>query len=131
MLYVYDSSQRAEVSADMALTNGKVRVATCGVSADTIRLCVRAVVNHGLVLMPSDLAHHTPNVERIKAIAHLIGVRVEQISTWHRRTTGPRSGDAVRTTTLKNDLGRPAVGHAASPDWHAPMAGGQTTTNIH
>lgn len=118
MLFVYDSTRFDQMNADLGLTRHRTLVKCCGLTEKRMRVAMRTLANHDLMLVPTDTAHHTEVVERMKRIALNAGIRFESIDTWYRRTQLKEN----------NATGRSAVGHAVPPTWHAPTATANTTS---
>lgn len=93
-------------------------VKTLGVNVQGMRLAVRAMSYHDLLLIPS-LEHTTPEIDRLKMIAHTLGLEVRPLIAHVERTLHPILG---RQRNSKQLMGTTGAG-AASPAQHtAPVA---------
>lgn len=85
-----------------------------GVNSEAMRLAVRALSYHDLLLVPG-LDHCTPEIERLKLIAHNMGIEVRPLIAHVDKVLHPIL-DRARN---KKKLMGTAAASAASPSQHS------------
>lgn len=90
-LYIYDSTQREDLLAELKIVRNKCQdVVPFGVAPNTMRAALRALSHHHVLVVPTQMEHLTPNVERLKQVGHLIGLQVMPLASYlagNRRIT--------------------------------------------
>jgi len=92
-LYIYPSELRTEVEIDRfcARAGGAT---TLGINSSIMRHAVRVLMNHDLLLLPAQVSHHSPNVQRLQQVALLCGITVRPVTNY----TKPAPAPAARQT---------------------------------
>jgi len=103
-LYIYPSDLRTEVELDRfcARAGG---AATLGINSSILRHAVRVLMNHDLLLLPAQVAHHSPHVQRLQQVALLCGINVRPVTTYN--VTKPAPAPAARHTQPSAGAGNP------------------------
>lgn len=87
-IYIYPREQRNEVAADIQRA-GAQSATHMGVGAADFRQCVRSMLHHRVLLLPAQVAQHTPEVERMKQVALICGMDVQPITSYKRNKPAP------------------------------------------
>lgn len=86
MLFAYDTAQFKEIHHEICSALKLQSTRVVGVSAEHFRHAVRVLLNHDRLLVPTSIDHCTPNVERLKAIAHHCGIDVKPLAGYLSET---------------------------------------------
>lgn len=118
-LYIYDTSQYTEIQNDLQLVRKHCRdLVSLGVRADNFRCTVKALMRHGVMVVPTDVQCLTPLVQRLQQIALITGIRVLPLASYvtqHGRGTVRQPLDQASA---------PVAASAVPPTQH-PAAAGQ------
>jgi hypothetical protein len=118
-LFLYASDLRKSMSTELYHVQK-----CCGelvpipVHANDIRHAVRALCNHDVVVVSTDVAMLTPNVQRLQQIAHLMGIRVVPLANYI-------SGNAKARERYARIIENAPVAASAVPPTQHPAAAGQ------
>lgn len=103
-VFVYPSELRKEVLPDLQRAH-KAAATTLSTNSSNLRHAVRVLMNHDLLLLPAQVAHHNPNVQRIHQVALLCGIEVRPITTYPKPKPAP--APAARQTQQCAGAGNP------------------------
>jgi len=103
-LFIYPSELRKEVATDITRAHYGF-AALLGVKDIDFRHAVRTLLNHKLLLLPAQVAHHTPVVERMKQVALICGIDVRPITAFNSNKPAP--APAARHTQQSAGAGNP------------------------
>lgn len=79
-LFIYDKRLRDEMQENIARAGKLQSMTTLGVDEKDLRYAVRVLSNHNVMVIPDQVMHCTPIVERLKAIAHLLLLDVQPLT---------------------------------------------------
>lgn len=102
-LFIYPSELFQDLHLDIVTARRHDALPT-GVNQRYLRSVVRMLLNHDLLLVPASIEHHTPHVERIKQVAHILGIEVRSL-TAHIHKQNPTVAPAARQTQLGAAVG--------------------------
>jgi len=117
MVFIYEAAGREAVKGDLEKAR-KACMAQAGATEQSVRSDVRTLMNHRLLLVPSDPHAHGPSVDRLKTIARLAGLAVEPMAVWYARTQHP-----IAAMQRNHSSHSPAAAVAAPPTQQRAVAG--------
>lgn len=107
-LFIYPSSKQEALIVAINEARKCQNTRTMGVSAKDMRTLVRAMSYHDVLLIPG-VEHCTPEVERLKIIAHNLGLEVRPLIAHLDKELHPIAAQ------YRNRAPRGAAARAASP----------------
>lgn len=116
MLFIYDIENSADLQEEIAKALACRSVIAQSLSSNTLRHAVRVMTHHDKLIVPTAIGQCTPLVERMRSIAHTLGIDVVNLTAYLAQAK-----NQPKTT-------RP-VAAVAAPPTQQPVAAGKHTVH--
>lgn len=118
-LFVYDSQHYKDMEQDLRLVrNSCGHLVIAGANANEMRLMVRALTRHKVMVVPTDVRYLTPVVERLMQIANILGIQTVPLASYMARTK-------TRKAAPEQEPISPAAATAVPPTQQSAVVGEQ------